>query len=117
MSTRCYEDIAFTVPAGRPDRQRHVHGRDQLGQPGHRLRHHRLRDDNGDGQPRRDAVVGTSAQGSTDQRVDQLRRAGEIIAGKRFIVRVVNFAGGVENYSGQITYQGPPPSGPATKES
>ena len=74
------------------------------------------KDDDGNGQPD-GAAVASSAAGSTNSEVTSFGEPDEKVAGKRFIARVVNFAG-VENFSGQIAYQGPkPPTGSSAKES
>ena len=74
-------------------------------------------DTNGDGQSAGETkVVGTSAQGQTTSETTSFGEPGETIAGKRYVVRIVNFLGGV-NYTGSVTYAGPPPFKAATKES
>ena len=60
--------------------------------------------------------VSHPAQGQTTSETTSFGEPGEVIAGKRYVVRIVNFLGGV-NYTGSVTYAGPPPFKPATKES
>ncbi|HYI35353.1 MAG TPA: M14 family zinc carboxypeptidase [Thermoleophilaceae bacterium] len=117
VNPTCYNDFAFTVPAGAGIDNAKATVDVQWNNPVTDYDITVYEDTNGDGQSAGETkVVGTSAQGQTTSETTSFGEPGERIAGKRYVVRIVNFLGGV-NYTGSVTYAGPPPFKPARKES
>ena len=115
VNPTCYNDYAFTVPAGAGIDNAKATVDVQWNNPVTDYDITVYEDTNGDGQSAGETkVVGTSAQGQTTSETTSFGEPGERIAGKRYVVRIVNFLGGV-NYTGSVTYAGPPPFKPATQ--
>ena len=75
-----------------------------------------FRDSNGDGSSLNETQsVGTSAAGTTNNESATFGEPAEVIAGKKYVVRVVNFAG-AEPYTVRFSYGGPAPFVPARIE-
>ncbi len=117
VNETCYNDQPFTVPAGAGIDNAKATVEVEWNNPVTDYDITVFEDSNGDGKSAGETkVVGTSAQGTTTNESTSFGEPGEVIAGKKYVVRVVNFAGGV-NYTGKVTFSGPPPFRAATKES
>ncbi len=113
----CYRDFDFTVPsgAGVDNAVATVEVNWQTAASDYDITV--FQDSNNDGSSAGETKeVGTSAQGTTNNESTTFGEPGEVIAGKRYVVRVVNFAG-AEPYTARVSYKGPEPLRAARKES
>ena len=112
----CYKDYAFTVPAGPGIDNASATVDLQWGTAASDYDMTVFRDSNGDGSSLNETQsVGTSAAGTTNNESATFGEPAEVIAGKKYVVRVVNFLG-VEPYTLRFSYGGPPPFVPARTE-
>ena len=112
----CYKDFSFTVPAGGgvDNAAATVEVNWQTAASDYDITV--FQDSNNDGKSAGETkAVGTSAQGTTNTESTTFGEPGEVIAGKRYVVRVVNFAG-AEPYTARVSYTGPQPLQAARKE-
>jgi len=112
----CYKDYGFTVPTGAGIDNATATVDLQWGTAASDYDMTVFRDSNGDGSSLNETQsVGTSAAGTTNNESATFGEPAEMIAGKKYVVRVVNFAG-AEPYTVRFSYGGPAPFVPARTE-
>jgi hypothetical protein len=114
----CYKDFPITVPAGAGIDNARATVEVTWGTAASDYDVTIYRDTNGDGTSDDEpdsAIVGSSAQGTTNSESATFGEPAETIAGKKYVVRVVNFAG-AEPFDVRVSYGGPAPIVPAQKE-
>jgi hypothetical protein len=115
----CYSDVPFTVPTGAGVDNAKATVEVTWGSPASDYDITVYKDTDGDGTSDGEpdsAAVGSSAQGTTNEESTTFGEPAETIAGKKYVVRVLNFAG-AEPFNVQISFGGPDPIQPAQVES
>lgn len=112
----CYKDYPFTVPQGAGIDNAKVTIEVNWSTAASDYDITVFKDSNGDGQSAGETQsVGSSAQGTTNSESTTFGEPAEVLAGKKYVVRVVNFAG-AEPYTVRRIFAGPDPFQPARTE-
>ena len=115
---QCYKDFPITVPTGAGIDNARVTAEVTWSTPVSDYDITIYRDTNGDGKSDGEpasASVGSSAQGTTNSESASFGEPAEVPAGKKYVLRVVNFAAG-EPFNVRFSFGGPAPVVPAQKE-